>query len=196
MTSGRTLLACLSLLVAAAGAVPPAAAATPPSAVPAEWRSYDIIVSLQALPATYSCDDLWYKFRDVLLTLGARAYMTITPYRCGSTGAGQGRSPSVHVQFQLPQALHGDATRYEQMSAINRTVRLTAGTPHSLKAGDCEFVRQLKSALFEALPLQVTTADFTCKADGGSFVLAAEATVEQPEQAATTGSTPISRPHP
>jgi hypothetical protein len=185
----RCLLPCLVLLLTAA-----AGAATPAVTVPAEWRSFDLIVSLQALPATYSCDDLWYKFRDVLLTLGARAYMTITPYHCGATGGSQGRSPSVHVQFQLPRPLHGDAMRYEQISAVTRTIRLKPGTPPTLKAGDCELVRQLKSALFEALPVRVTTADFSCKADGGSFVLAAEAVVEQPEQAATA-SAPVGTPH-
>jgi hypothetical protein len=186
----RSVLPCLALLLTAA-----AGAATPAVTVPAEWRSFDIIVTLQALPATYSCDDLWYKFRDVLLTLGARAYMTVTPYHCGASGGSQGRSPSVHVQFQLPQPLHGDATRYEQISAVTRTIRLKPGTPPTLKAGDCELVRQLKSALFDALPVRVTTTDFSCQADGGSFVLAAEAVVEQPEQAATA-SAPPATPHP
>jgi hypothetical protein len=186
----RTLLPCVALLLTGA-----AGAATPAVTVPAEWRSFDIIVGLRALPATYSCDDLWYKFRDLLLTLGARAYMTITPYRCGATGGSQGRAPSVHLQFQLPQPLHGDATRYEQISAVTRTIRLKPGTPPTLKAADCELVRQLKSALYDALPVRVTTAEFTCKADGGSFVLAAEAVVEQPEQAATA-SAPLATPHP
>jgi hypothetical protein len=156
---------------AAAAANPSTAAAT----LPAQWRTYDVVVHFQDLPKTYSCDDLWYRFRDVLLTLGARAYMTITPYDCGYTGGGEARSPRVEVKFQLPLLLHGADTRYAEMSAVKRDVRLAPGTPHSLQAGDCELMKQLQDTLLAGLPVQVTAASYSCSGPGATFALTVQA---------------------
>src|ERR1700749_1723011 len=49
-----------------------------PSA-PAVWAPHELIVNLHDLPKHYSCDDLWYKFRAILLTLGARQDLEILP---------------------------------------------------------------------------------------------------------------------
>ena len=94
-TSISAALAFVSAAYAAAPAQPRSDAA----AQPAEWLQHDLIVSLHNLPRTYSCNDLWYKFRDVLLAIGARADYKILPYDCGS------RSPQVQLNFMLPQAL-------------------------------------------------------------------------------------------
>jgi len=174
VSPARTLLLCVTLAAAAA-----AQAATPSSAtaagVPAEWRTYDLLVDFRELPRTYSCDELWYRFRDVLLALGARAYMTIVPYDCGYVGGGEARSPRVEVKFQLPQPLHGAATRYAEVSAVKRSVRLAPGAPHSLQAGDCELVKQMQKLLLAALPVQVTAADFSCTGPSTTFALALQA---------------------
>jgi hypothetical protein len=170
----RALLWCLCLSAAlgvTAAATATAAAAAASSAVPAEWRTYDLLLQFRSLPQTYSCDDLWYRLRDVLRLLGARAYMTITPYHCGYVGGGEARSPSVELKFQLPQPLRGSATRYAELSAVKRTVRLAPGTPPSLQAGDCELVRQLQGTLLAGLPAQLITAAFDCTAAPASFAL-------------------------
>ena len=140
----------LGLVLPLAGGAYAAAGAA--SAEPAEWRTYDLLVDFQDLPRTYSCDELWYKFRDVLRKLGARAYMTITPYHCGYVGGGEARSPHVEVKFQLPQPLQGAATRYAQLSVVNQPVRLAPGAPRSLIPSDCEFVRQLQGTLARRTP--------------------------------------------
>lgn len=185
MTAPRahTLLPCLVLGLAAAGAagsVPAAAAA----GAPAEWRSYDVLVEFTALPRTYSCDQLWYKLRDILRAAGARAYMTITPYDCGVRGGGPALAPRVHLQFQLPLPLHGAATRYAQIDVVDATLRLAPGSPRSLTAADCEFVRQLQGTLLAALPLRITAADFSCHSPQPSYALTA-ATVLPVRAAAT-----------
>ena len=179
----------LSLLLALASVA--AAGATAPSAAPAEWRTYDILVDFQDLPRTYSCDDLWYRFRDVLLALGARAYMTITPYHCGYVGGGEERSPSVEVRFQLPQPVTGAARQYAQVSVLAEKVRLAPGSPRSLTAADCELVRQLKDGLLAALPVRVDTATFSCSAPRRSFALTLEASVPVPAPGRQAG---IARP--
>jgi hypothetical protein len=161
-----------------------AAAPEVPAAQPAEWRSYDLLVQLNGLPRTYSCDDLWYKLRDTLLKLGARAYMTITPYHCGFTGGGPATSPSLELKFQLPSVLSGPATRYAQISVIDETVRLAPGSPPSLSDKDCELVRQLQATLFAGLPVHVTAANFSCGATPASFALNVRAPITAGRQAA------------
>jgi hypothetical protein len=173
-----TPLLLLALALPLAGGAYAAAGAA--SAQPAEWRTYDLLVDFQDLPRTYSCDELWYKFRDVLRQLGARAYMTLTPYDCGYVGGGEARSPHVEVKFQLPQPLQGAATRYAQLSVVNQRVRLAPGAPRSLQASDCEFVRQLQGALLAAVPLRVTVADFNCTAPHASFALTLSAPLAAP----------------
>jgi len=185
------LLLCLSLPLA--GGVCAVASQAPTE--PAEWRTYDLLVDLQDLPRTYSCDELWYKFRDVLKALGARAGMSITPYHCGSAGGGAGQSPDVEAAFQLPQPLQGAAKRYAQFSVVAHAVRLAPGTPRSLLPSDCEFVRQLRGTLLAALPLHVTAADFDCSAAHASFAL----TVDAPRAASQPGrqtQAPAAAPRP
>ena len=176
------VVALLGLLGASAGVR--AAAPDVPAAQPAEWRSYDLLVRLQNLPHTYSCDDLWYKLRDVLLKLGARAYMTLTPYHCGITGGGPATSPNLELKFQLPSVLTGTAERYAQISVVNEAVRLAPGSPPSLTDKDCQLVRQLQGTLFAALPLQVTAADFKCTEALPSFALNLQAPIATGREAA------------
>jgi len=173
VTSARARLA--YVIVCCAGAAHAASSATTAVAVPAQWRTYDLLVQFHDLPRTYSCDDLWYRFRDVLLTLGARAYMTLTPYDCGYVGGGEARSPRVEAKFQLPWLLQGADTRYAEMSAVRREVRLVPGAPHSLQAGDCDLMRQLQETLLAALPVQVTTAAYTCNGPDATFALTLQA---------------------
>ena len=187
------LAAATQALAAAAPAVAPAPAPVPASApAPAEWRSYAVLVDFMALPRTYSCDDLWYKFRDVLLKLGARAYMTITPYQCGVRGGGEARSPKVEVKFQLPQPLHGDAVRYAQISAGDEIIKLAPGSPRSLGPDDCELVRQMQQGLLAALPVRVTSSDFRCTGARESFSLTLDAVIAAPPSAGPPpGTSPV-----
>jgi len=125
--------------------------------------------------------------RDVLLQLGARAYMTITPYGCGSIHSGEARSPRVELKFQLPEVLSGSATRYAQITVNERVVHLAPGAPRSLQPGDCELMRQMQGTLLVGLPVHVTASAFHCTAATQSFAL----TVDVP-LAAREGATPPS----
>jgi hypothetical protein len=162
------------------------------TAQPAEWQTFDVLVDFQNLPRTYSCDELWYKFRDVLIQLGARTYGTISPYDCGTSHGGEARSPHVEVAFQLPRVLHGAAARYAQISVIDSSVRLTPGSPRSLGAYDCEFMKQLHDLFFPALPLRIETAEFNCAAAPPSYTLVLSAPVVRPASRAPAASAPHS----
>ena len=186
MNAGRTAL----ILLASASAVSAAATTgTASPAAPAEWRTYDVLVPLQNLPTSYSCDELWYKFRALLLTFGARAYMTISPYHCGYVGGPPAHSPSVELKFQLPEVLHGAATRYAQISVVEKTIRLAPGTPAALQPGDCELMMQLQDLLFPALPLHVSPSrsGFKCTRHAhASFALTVSASIAVPAPARGT----------
>jgi hypothetical protein len=124
---------------------------------PAVWSLHNTIVDFENLPHPYACDDLWYKFHDVLLALGARPDLKITFYQCG-------RSPSVHLQFSLPRELRGSEVNYATLQAIDATFLIKAGRPSAFQASDCELVRQIKDTFLSELPVRVMSYRLTCDA--------------------------------
>jgi hypothetical protein len=155
----RTLaISSMLALLSAAYAAAPAQPASGAAAQPAAWLQHDLIVSLHNLPKTYSCNDLWYKFRDVLLDIGARADYQIIPYDCNS------RSPQVQLKFMLPEALSPSQQRYADLDAAAKTVELRPGRPSTLSASDCDLVSQMDSSFFPAVPLKVVRSQLDCSA--------------------------------
>ena len=152
------------LLVAAALVSTAGAAAPPPVGQPAVWMPHDIIVSFDHLPVVYSCDDLWYKFHDVLRAIGARPDMRILAYQCGKNLGQLAHSPQVHLHFFIPEAVRGAATRWADVNVASRTVRLAPGHPSSIKASDCELLRQMKDDLLAVLPDRVLRFNLACEA--------------------------------
>jgi hypothetical protein len=140
-----------------------ATAAPPQLGRPAQWRPHDIIVDLHNLPIRYSCDDLWYKFHDVLLALGARPDLKIVTYRCGPRSA-DANSPSVQLRFSVPELLSPKEARWADIDAAPQTIRLMPGQPGSLHDSDCELLRQIKDQLLAALPGRVTSFNLACAA--------------------------------
>lgn len=154
------MLACvLSLLASAASVAAPAQVGQP-----AVWTPHDLIVSLDHLPKLYSCDDLWYKFRDVLRAIGARADMRILPYQCGRGLGSLAYSPQVHLHFSIPQTLSRTQARWAEIDVEPRTVRLEPGHPASINSSDCELLRQMKDGLLAALPDRIVSFHLACHA--------------------------------
>ncbi len=160
------------------------AAASSAAPVPAQWRTYDLLIDLQDLPTSYSCMDLWYKFRDVLLQIGARHYMLIEPQGCQVKGGAAMRSPSVHVKFQLPFELSPAQARYADTSSVEKMIRLSPGQPASLQGADCALMQQLRDELLGTLPVRVTSADFRCGTPHPSFTVTLDAAVTVPQPGA------------
>lgn len=154
----------LSLLVSSLATWSVAAATELQTGRPAEWRPHDIIVDLHNLPQRYSCDDLWYKFRDVLLAIGARPDVKILAYRCGPQRGDLAYSPSVHLQFSIPALLDPAHARWADIDAAPQTIRLTPGQPGSLHDSDCELMRQIKDGLLAALPEKIVSFNLACAA--------------------------------
>jgi hypothetical protein len=123
---------------------------------PAAWMPHELIVSLNHLSKRYSCDDLWYRFRDVLLEIGARPDMKILPYRCEPALGEASRSPSVQLQFQLPEVLHGKLAQWADIRVVTSVVTLEPGHPESFDASDCDLLRQIKDTLFTRIDRPVS----------------------------------------
>ena len=145
------------------------------AATPAEWMPHELIVNLTDLPRAYSCNDLWYRFHDVLSAIGARE-MRILTYDCTDTAAHAHGSPNVELKFQLPGALTSAQARFADVSANDSAVRFLPGSPRSLSGDDCELMRQMTAGLFGALGLH-TDATFRCdaKAPAKRFVVTVRA---------------------
>lgn len=152
------LLALTTLAVTAARAAPTQVGQ------PAVWTPHDVIVSFDHLPKIYSCDDLWYKFRDVLRAIGARPDMRILAYQCGPKHGQLAYSPQVHLHFSIPQAVGHAQARWADVNVERRTVRLGPGHPASITAADCELLRQMKDDLLSVLPDRVLQFNLACEA--------------------------------
>lgn len=126
-----------------------------PGPGPAEWRPFDLLVELQELPRAYTCTELWYRFHDVLQALGARPYPKILTYHCGATAAESSHSPSVQLQFELPELLPASLSRYADVTVERATRRLGPGKLPSFTTQDCELLRQMRTQLLAALPVRV-----------------------------------------
>jgi hypothetical protein len=141
-----------------------ASATTPvPVGEPAAWTAHDLIVRFEHLPKIYSCDDLWYKFRDVLRTIGARPDLSILAYQCGQRLGSMAYSPQVRLHFYIPQALGPAQAQWADLNAEPRTVRLEPGHPTSITVSDCELLRQMKDQLLAALPDRVPKFNLACE---------------------------------
>lgn len=169
------LVSMLVLSCAASGSW--AAAPAAPASEPAEWLTHDMIIDLHDLPKRYSCDDLWYRFHDVLLAIGARPEtLQVLAYRCEPALGPDARSPSVHLKFELPSAVQGAATRYADVRVESQLVRLSPGHPRSLNSGDCTLLKEIKSELLDVLGLHVVGFNLACAAaENPHFQVSAEA---------------------
>jgi len=151
--------------------------ATVAAAEPATWTPHELIVDLHNLPRRYSCDELWYKFRGLLLTLGARQDMEILPYRC------EANSPQVQLKFSTPRLLKGASVKWSELSAITRTVQIEPGSPEKLDANDCVLMSQVESSLLQYLDYPIVSSRLSCDAprEAGqpAFVLTTKVVVPQ-----------------
>ena len=172
-------LACLLGAIPAGAACAHAARPAAPGR-PAVWRTYDMIVDLDNLPRTYTCDQLWYIFRGVLLRLGVPPdSVNILPYRCSRTPTGDLHSPRVQVSFRMPSVLHGAAVKWAQLSAVSHRVTLRPGAPPRLRPADCRLLRQIRQTLLASIPVHVVRSDLHCGA-GASFGVTVQSWVARP----------------
>ncbi len=172
------LLGCVLAVIPVSGwAHPPRAAA---GAQPAIWRTYDLVVDLDNLSRTYTCDQLWYVFDGILLRLGVPIdSLNVLPYECSRSPSGNLRSPRVQVSFRMPHVVHGQAVKWAQLSAVRRLVVIRPGEPKHLKPTDCRLLRQIRQTLLDSLPVQVVRSRLGCR-PGRPFSVAVRVWVASP----------------
>jgi len=157
-----TALLTVGVCTSAWGAAPSSSAPQP-----ATWMDHDVAVSLQNLPKTYTCDELWYKFRDMLLLLGAKSDFRITAQHCAFASGPQDRSPQVELHFSLAQALTAAQIKYATVMVVASTGTLEPNSkPHSFTKADCGLVQQINDLLLPAVPVTVVKKSLDCGAAG------------------------------
>jgi hypothetical protein len=186
--------AALVLIAAFSAASAASAAETPQAAV---WLPHALIVDLRNLPKRYTCDDLWYKFRDVLLAIGARPDLKILPYRCDRRLGSIAYSPKVQLEFSMPHVVSGKDERWAQMQVSTKSVRLEPGAPGHLDDADCALLSQIRGTLLRSIGTTVTDFRLACLTPPASkplFDLTVKAVLPVTQPAAVVaGARPSSR---
>jgi hypothetical protein len=129
--------------------------------------THRVLVSLSDLPHGYTCNDLWYRFKDVMFAIGAQQLQILT-YDCRDQSPQPHGSPKVELKFEFPTALTGDNVRYADFHGTATSVHLEPGHPGSLTADDCVLVQQMTGGIFDALGVKVTESKFPCTAPAGA----------------------------
>ncbi len=169
---------------------------------PAVWSPHALIVDLPKLPRRYTCDQLWYKFRDVLAAIGARPDMKILPYGCDSSratpaGLPPAYSPKVQLEFATPREVSGQSSRWADLRVVTKSVQLEPGTPAHLDSRDCELMKLIESTLLRKVGVEVADARLACAVPPSSkvpFSLTVSALVPVAEPASIAQSAAKPRP--
>jgi hypothetical protein len=128
-------------------AAPPLAMADESPDVAAVWVQKEVRFIYTGFTTKYSCDGLEDKMRRVLLALGARSDLKMTPYGCLRSGTPEINS-GVRVVMHVLQAA-GPAGG-APVAAHWQTVDVLAGRDAVDASLDCELIAQLKR---DVLPL-------------------------------------------
>jgi hypothetical protein len=159
---------CLAVALPAATAGAAAAAQTG-DPMPAVWKEQHVEFSYAGRTSRYSCDGLIEKVRAMLLDLGARRDVKITPLRCADAEPmhGDGGGSRIRIVFSSParpeatdKPLHpGDLAatdaRFEPFTIMSDAFR-------NMGIGDCELVQEFTRQLLPRLMVRDVRQDILC----------------------------------
>jgi hypothetical protein len=162
------LAVALTAATAAAAAQPHGAADTG-DPMPAVWKEQRLEFSYAGRTSRYSCDGLLEKVRAMLLDLGARRDVNITPLRCADTDPthAEGGGSRIKIVFSSParpeagdKPLHpGDLAatdaRFEQFT-------ITSDAFRNMGVGDCELVQEFTRQILPRLMVRAVRQDISC----------------------------------
>lgn len=146
------------LLCGAAWAAPPHSTqpqGAPPDEGYAVWTPKELRFVYQGFTSRYSCDGLRDKVKSVLLKLGARKDLQVTPTPCSESLGTPTTFPGVTIKMHVLESANGkeyDATS-PPVLAHWKLVDLTHYRDPVDAAGDCELIEQIKTRI---LPLFTT----------------------------------------
>ncbi len=140
-------------------------AASPVTAsVPAYWAPHDEIDELDDLPHPYRCDDLYYKYRDVLLRLGAQPGMKIYTYGCSRAGQPASGTPRVYLTYAVPREMPQSGSASAGLKAARATVKLAPGEPKSLTPDDCVLLNDMRQTVLSSFANSINANALQCSA--------------------------------
>jgi hypothetical protein len=141
--------------------------------MPAVWKEQHVEFSYAGRTSRYSCDGLLEKVRAMLLDLGARRDLKITPLHCADTEPthgpvhGDGGGSRIKIVFSSParpeaadKPLHpGDLTatdaRFEPFTIMSDAFR-------NMGIGDCELVQEFTRQILPKLMVRDVRQDIVC----------------------------------
>jgi hypothetical protein len=156
-------------------------------AVPAVWTPKQLRFTFMGFTATYSCDGLATKVRDVLLALGARpSNLKVNPYGCSRGFGTPSEFPSVAANFEVlvPLPPQGAAPQAEVVPAHWQNVVVAPRDEPLRAAGDCELSEQVKTSILPAFSPREVTYSSTCiphQLQVGGTHLSAEVLIADPQ---------------
>jgi hypothetical protein len=146
-------------LVALAGA---AVVSAEGAAILAYWAPHNEIDEPPQLTRPYDCDDLYYKYRDVLLKLGARG-LKIYTYGCIRHGQAESGQPRVNLSYSVPRERPGGPG----IPAQRKSVTLKPGDPKSLTSDDCALLNNMRQTVIAAIASKIDAHGLDCGSSGG-----------------------------
>jgi len=149
------LLLCALLGLARIAAAEDASQSAPQ---PAYWAEHQEVDELDHLPKPYKCDDLFYKYRDILLRLGARPGIKIYTYGCVRAGHAAVGVPKVDLGYAVPRF----TPTVTGLEARRQSVRLAPGEPKSLTADDCALLDDMRQTVIAAISSHIDDHAFDC----------------------------------
>jgi hypothetical protein len=141
--------------------------------MPAVWKEQHVEFSYAGRTLRYSCEGLLEKVRAMLLDLGARRDVKITPLRCADTEPihgpmhGDGGGSRIKIVFSSParpeaadKPLHpGDLAatdaRFEPFTIMSDAFR-------NMGIGDCELVQEFTRQILPKLMVRDVRQDILC----------------------------------
>ena len=137
--------------------------------MPAVWKEQHVEFSYAGRTSRYSCDGLLEKVRAMLLDLGARRDVKITPLRCADTEPmhGDDGASRIKIVFSSParpdvadKPLHpGDLAatdaRFEPFTIMSDAFR-------NMGIGDCELVQEFTRQILPRLMVRDVRQDILC----------------------------------
>ena len=163
---------CLAFALPAAtagAAAQPRAPADTGDPMPAVWKEQHLEFSYAGRTSRYSCDGLLEKVRAMLLDLGVRRDLKMTPLRCADAEPlhGDGGGSRIKIVFSSParpetadKPLHpGDLAatdaRFEPFTIMSDAFR-------NMGIGDCELVQEFTRQILPRLMVRDVRQDISC----------------------------------
>jgi hypothetical protein len=151
-----TLLLCGVVLADTPGSSPPEGYAV--------WTPKQLRFVYQGFTTKYSCDGLRDKVKAILLKLGARKDLQVTPTPCSASLGTPTHFPGVTIRMNVLETASGkeyDAAA-PPVPAHWKMVDLTRSRDPIDAAGDCELIEQIKARILPLFTTRDVSYSSTC----------------------------------